>query len=456
VAGGVVVVVGGGVAGLTTAYRLLRADPSLDVTVLESEHRAGGRLATASVGGLEIDAGPDSFVARKPWAADLCRELGLELAEPGARGAFAWTERGLEPLPPSALGVPATVGDLLRWPGLSRGGRLRAIGDLVRKPRKDAAAEALGALLRRRLGDEATERLVAPLLGGLFAGDVDRLDLRSTFPELERWERGFGSLIRGAKAALDAAGDAGPMFVRPSGGVSALPRALVDAIGVDMVRTGVRVRAVEPHGPSHVVRWDAGELEADAVVVATPAFVAAELLPAAAEPLNAIPYVSTSVVLLVYPEGTAAALPDATGFVVPAGAAPMTAATFLSRKWPDPAFGEHAVVRCFVGASGSEDVLSSTDEDIVEAVSRHLAAVLALPERPETSGVVRWSRSMPQYEVGHAGRVGAVTEALPRGIFVAGNAYGGVGVADAVRGANEAADRVREHLAGDRTTTEHR
>jgi oxygen-dependent protoporphyrinogen oxidase len=451
---GRVVVVGGGVAGLATAHRLIRGDPSPQVTVLEAEGRAGGRLRTASVGGLELDAGPDSFVARKPWAADLCRELGLELAEPGARGAFAWTDRGLEPLPPSALGVPASVGDLLRWPGLSRAGRLRALGDLIRKPRTDAADESLGALLRRRLGDEATERLVAPLLGGLFAGDIDRLDLRSTFPELERWERGFGSLIRGARAALDAAGDAGPMFVRPAGGASALPRALVEAIGADRVRTGARARTVEPRGASHVVRWDAGELEADAVVVAAPAFVAAELVPAAAESMEAIPYVSTSVVLLVYAVGTAAALPDATGFVVPVGAAPMSAATFLSRKWPDPSFADRAVVRCFVGASGSEDVLAAPDGDIVEAVSRHLSAVLPLPELPEASRVVRWPRSMPQYEVGHAGRVRAVAEALPPGIFVAGNAYGGVGVADAVRSANEAAERVREHLAGDRTTTE--
>jgi protoporphyrinogen/coproporphyrinogen III oxidase len=453
---GRVVVVGGGVAGLATAHRLLRAEPALDLTVLEAEDRAGGRLTTAEVGGLELDAGPDSFVARKPWAADLCRELGLELVEPRARAAFAWTDRGLEPLPPGALGVPATVGDLLRWPGLSRAGRLCALGDLVRKPRKDAADESLGALLRRRLGNEATERLVAPLLGGLFAGDVDRLDLRSTFPELERWERGFGSLIRGAKAALDAAEDAGPMFVRPKGGVSALPGALVGAMGEVRVRTGVRVRAVEPRGAAHVVRWDSGEVEADVVVVATPAFVAAELVPGAAGPLGAISYVSTSVVLLVYPEGTAAALPDATGFVVPAGSAPMTAATFLSRKWPDPAFGERAVVRCFVGAAGSEDVLSAPDEDIVEAVARHLAAVVALPERPEASRVARWSRSMPQYEVGHPDRVRAVAEALPPGIFVAGNAYGGVGVADAVRSANEAAGAARDRLAGDRTTTERR
>ncbi len=456
--GRVVVVVGGGVAGLATAHRLLTAEPSLEVVVLEAEDRVGGRLRTATVGDLELDAGPDSFVARKPWAADLCRELGLELVEPDARGAFAWTDHGLEPLPTSALGIPAGVGELLRWPGLSRGGRARALADLLRKPRRDARDESLGALLRRRLGHEATERLVAPLLAGLFAGDVDRLDARSTFPELQRWEQGFGSLIRGAKAALDASDDAGPMFVRPTDGVGALPYALRVAIGDERVRTGVRVRAVEREGSSFVVRSDDGELAADAVVVTTPAFVAGELLAPtpAAGPLTAIPYVGTSVVLLVYPEGSGVTLPDATGFVVPSGKTPMTAATFLSRKWPTPAFGDRAVLRCFVGASGSEDVLDASDDDIVEAVGRHLSAVLPLPERPPASRVVRWPRSMPQYEVGHAQRVRAVTDGLPPGIFVAGNAYGGVGVADAVRSANEAAEHALAHLAGDRIETERR
>lgn len=452
--GRAVVVVGGGVAGLATAHRLLRADPSIELTLLEAGGRAGGRLTTAEVGDLELDAGPDSFVARKPWASELCRELGLQLVEPGARGAFAWTDRGLEPLPESALGIPAAAGELLRWPGLSRAGRVRALGDLVRKPRKDPRDESLGALLRRRLGDEATERLVAPLLGGLFAGDVDRLDVGSTFPELHRWERAFGSLIRGARAALDAAGDAGPMFVRPGGGVTALPEALLASIGRERVRTGVRVLAIGSRGAAHVVRSDAGELDAGAVVVATPAFVAAELVAAAAPALRSIPYVSTSVVLLVYPEGTGSTLPDATGFVVPPGAAPMTAATFLSRKWPDPAFGDRAILRCFVGASGTEDVLGAPDEDIVEAVARHLAAVVPLPERPEASRVVRWPRSMPQYQVGHADRVRAVAGSLPPGIFVAGNAYDGVGVADAVRSANEAAGRVLAHLAGDHSRVE--
>ncbi|HEX6332569.1 MAG TPA: protoporphyrinogen oxidase [Actinomycetota bacterium] len=456
---GSVAVVGAGVAGLTTAFRLLQKDPSLEVTILEAATDVGGRLRSARVGDLVLEAGPDSFVARKPWAVDLCRELGLDLVAPESEGAFVWTERGLVRLPPSALGVPAGGRAVAGWPGLSRGGRARALLDLVRRPRPGEGDEALGALLRRRLGDQATDGLTAPLLAGLFAGDVDRLGVAATFPELTAWEREVGSLLRGARAALGAAGDAGPMFLRPAAGVGALPAALARALGPERIQTSTEARAIVRDGSGFVVRTaDDREAAAGSVVLATPAFVAgplvADLSPAAAADLEAVRYVSTAVALLVYPEGTAGALPDATGFVVPIGRAPMTAATFLSRKWPEPGSGDRAVLRCFVGADGTEDVLDAADGEIVEAVARHLAALLPLPERPDDAAFVRWPRSMPQYEVGHLDRVARIEAALPPGIVVAGNAYRGVGVADTVRSAGEAAERTLAHLAGHQRGTE--
>jgi protoporphyrinogen/coproporphyrinogen III oxidase len=448
-----VVVVGGGVSGLTAAHRMLEAESALDVVVLESEPDVGGRLRTATVGGLQLESGPDSFVARKPWAADLSQELGLELTEPGARDALIWTERGLVPLPESALGIPTDLEEVVRWPGLSRRGRVRALADLVHKARAPEGDQSIGSLVRRRMGDEIAERLTGPLLGGLFAGDVDRLSVDATFPELARWDRAFGSLIRGARAASRAAVDAGPMFLRPRGGVGQLPRALFERVGRHRVRLESPVRSIERDGQAFVVRTAREVLHADAVVLATPAFVAAELVRgldgSAARSLGEIPYASTGVVQLVYPEGTADALPEATGFVVPRGRAPMTAATFVSRKWPDAAFGTRAVVRCFVGAVGFEDVLDEPDEDIVDAVCRHLAAFLPLPGHPSASLVVRWPRSMPQYEVGHLERVRAIEASLPAGIFPTGNAYQGVGVADAVHGAGLAAERVRVHLGAE-------
>src|SRR5437867_2738338 len=195
-----VIVVGGGVAGLATAYRLARA--AVDVVVLEAADRPGGRVTAIEVDGLQLDAGADSFVARKPWAVELCRELGLGIETPGTSGSLLWTEAGLVRfLKDSPFGIPGDVGDLMRWPGLSSSGRLRAAQDLVRRKRRHGPEETLGQLLRRRLGDDATDLAVGPLLGGLYAGDVDKLSALATFPELVGWEDSQGSLIRGSQAA---------------------------------------------------------------------------------------------------------------------------------------------------------------------------------------------------------------------------------------------------------------
>jgi oxygen-dependent protoporphyrinogen oxidase len=451
-----VVVVGGGVAGLTTAYRLTRTDDPPDVTVLEADAVVGGKLRSVRVDDLELEAGADSFVARKPWAIELAKELGLgrELIAPGSSGAFLWTERGLvRYAKDSAFGIPGDVGQVFRWPGVSRAGRFRALQDLVRKPRRDTADESLGSLLRRRLGDEVTERAIAPLLGGLFAGDVDELSVQATFPELVAWERSQGSLIRGAQAArrtIRVGEAAGPMFLKLRGGTSRLTDALADAIGRDHVVTGDRAVRVEPRGRGVVVHSERGAFDADAVVLAVPAHVAALLLepvaPVAAVELTSIASTSTAVVFSVYQEGTASALPEGTGFVVPRGMAPMTAATWLSNKWPDPAFGSRAVIRCYVGGAGDEDVVDSLDDDLIDACSRHLAAVLPLPDRPSAATVVRWRHAMPRYAVGHLDRVRRIRASLPGGIFVTGSSYGGVGIPDTVRDATETATAVREHL----------
>ena len=450
-----VVVVGGGVAGLTTAFRL--SQRGVDVAVVESSDHVGGRLRSVTVGDLELEAGPDSFVARKPWAVELCRELGLELDAPRASRAQMWTERGLVDLPPSALGVPSDASALWSWAGLSRAGRIRALADLVKRARPDGGDAPLGSLLRRRLGDEATERLVAPLLAGLFAGDVDRLGAAATFPELPEWERRFGSLIRGAKAATSASATAGPMFVRPRAGVAVLPNELAERLGAGAITTRTAVRKTEPRGGGFAITADVGAMLARCLVLATPSSATADFVaqawPKLAAHLRMLRTVSTAVVLLVYGEGTATALPDATGFVVPRERAPMTAATFLSRKWPDDRFRTRAVVRCFVGADGSEDVIDAPDDDLVHAVAAHLAAVTGLPPRPEHAAVVRWPGAMPQYEVGHLGRVDAIERSLPPGMFVVGNAYRGVGVADTVHGANEAAEAIHAYL-GEHDRTE--
>jgi oxygen-dependent protoporphyrinogen oxidase len=352
-------------------------------------------------------------------------------------GSLLWTDEGLVPfLKDSPFGIPCDFGDAMRWPGLTRAGRLRALRDLVSRKKNDDVEETLGAFLRRRLGDEATDVALGPLLGGLFAGDVDRLSARATFPELVAWERLQGSLIRGSQAARRVAAReaVGPMFVRPRGGVACLPEALARVLDTS-VECGEPVGAL-PNAPL--------------VVIATPAFEAARLLrdiaPDAAEGLDGIRYVSTSVVALVYPEETGSRLPEATGVVVPRGKAAFTACTFLSKKWPEASFGSRAVIRCYVGADGEEEILEAADADLIDACARHLSAVLDLPARVGHGAVHRWQRSMPQYEPGHQERVAQIREALPPGILLVGNAYDGVGVADTIRAANETAERAAGFL----------
>jgi protoporphyrinogen/coproporphyrinogen III oxidase len=458
-----VLVVGAGVGGLVAAYRLVRdAGRHVDVVLLEASRRVGGKLRAIGVGDLVVEAGADSFVARKPWAVALCEELGLgrELVAPASSGAYLWTAGGLVPFPKdAAFGIPSDLGDVLRWPGLSGRGRARAAQDLVRRPRRGSGDESLGALLRRRLGDEATDLAVGPLLGGLFAGDVDRLSVLSTFPELAAWERRQGSLIRGSQAARRASGgDRKPMFLRPAGGVSRLADALVEAIGGDRILLDRPATALRRASDRWVVATPEGALDVDAVVLATPAFESARLLrPVAgrsAAELDRISYASTGTVVLVYGDGTSGLLPRGTGFVVPSGRAPMTACTWLSNKWPSEAYGSRAVVRCYVGGVGSEDVVDEPEDEIVSALTRHLAALLPLPATVEASAMYRWRRAMPQYEVGHLERVAAILRGLPDGIFLTGSSVGGAGIADCVRHAGEAAQAVRTRVAGLRAEKE--
>lgn len=455
-----VVVVGGGIAGLSTAYRLVKdgAD-DLDVVVLESGRELGGKIRGAEVGGIELEAGPDSLLARKPWAVQLCEELGLgDDLTPASTGiTYIWTEAGLVRFPSGPFGISTDPVELWRWPGMSRKGKIRAGGDLIARPRRDEGDESLGRLLRRRIGDEATDALVAPLLGGLFAGDVDRLSVAATFPELGAWERDHGSLMRGARTAAKAGRAGGrtppPMFLRLKGGLRRLTASLAETIGADRLRLGAEVKALRATGDGFRVSVDGEELAAAVVVLTTPAFVTADLVerfaaPAARE-LRGIPYASTAVVLLVYPEGTGHDLPDSSGFVAPRGRLAMNAATLVSRKWPDASFGDRAVVRCFVGGMGVEDVVDQPDDDIVRGVSRQLAALLPLPEVPEAGRVVRWPRAMPQYEVGHLERVAFIEGSLPPGLYVVGQAYRGAGIPDCVKQANEVVARIRGRLAGE-------
>jgi len=436
-----VVVVGAGITGLTVAYRISHAPVAAEVLVVDTDREPGGVIRSVQVGDLELEAGPDSFLVGKPWAMDLCYELELEreLVPQGAIASQILTRRGLLPVPPGRLGIPASSIGLLRWKGMSVAARLRALAEPAVPRRRSGADRSVGQLLRRRLGRGATNALVAPLLSGIFAADIDLLSVDAAFPELARWDRELGSLRAGARAKVTPVRriPAGPTtpFATIRGGLRRLPDALAEALGAERLRLG-----------STVVTTSGDDLPADSVVLATPAPVSANLLadlaPQASVLIRGIRAASTAIALFAYPKGTNRLLPETSGFVAPRGMLPITAATAISKKWPRPAFGSRAVVRAFVGGAGLEDELDRLDEDILSSAEEAVASVYRLKAAPEHAMLVRWPGSMPQYAVGHLDLVGAIDAALPAGLYVAGGAYHGVGIPDRIREAGAIADRV--------------
>jgi oxygen-dependent protoporphyrinogen oxidase len=468
-----VVVVGGGIAGITAAYRLVRRANGrpMEVTLLEASERLGGKLLTLDLDDLRVEGGADSFVVRKPWAVELCKELGLggELVVPASSGAYVWTRGRLVRYPErSAFGIPASAWEILRWPGLSLPGRLRAATEFLHRVRRSETDESIGSMISRRMGSEALRVLVGPLLAGLHAGDPFRLSVRATFPELVSWEQGRESLIRGSRLAVKAArsaaasreGAARPgrvverdaIFATVWGGLSRLVATLEEAIGASRIRLGAPVGALRRTDQEYVVESPIGTLRADALVLATPAFESARLLGSvngeAARLLATIPYASTAVIVFVYPPGTAPQVPEGTGFVVPPGNGVMTACTWMSRKWPQEWADDRAILRCFVGRAGDERGLEMDDEELARVVQEEVLAAVPLGLPPAISRVVRWTNSMPQYEVGHLERLSKLDACLgdTPGIFVTGSAYRGIGIADCVHQASEAAARVRDFL----------
>jgi oxygen-dependent protoporphyrinogen oxidase len=464
-----VVVVGGGIAGLSAAYALSQSEgPPVACTLVEAESRLGGKILTEQADGFVIEGGPDSFLSLKPWGIELCRKLGLEDrligTNPDRRRTFVYSRGRLEELPEGlALGFPARLGPFLRSGLLSWPGKLRLGAEVLVPRRREEGDESMGAFFRRRLGDEALERIIEPLMTGIYAGDADRLSIQATFPRFPEMEREHGSIVRsmlGARRRRKASekGEASRWtpFVTLRGGLSELVRALTGRLSTVKVCVGRRVRAIRARGEGagyEVLLEDEPPIAADAVVLATPAFGAAGLL----EPLDAtlagmlggIPYASTATVTLGYRrEGFSHSL-DGYGFVIPRveGRA-LLASTWSSSKWDHRAPDGSVLIRSYVGGAGRDAALEGSDEELVELVRADLRHVMGVTEEPVLARVFRWPRAMPQYLVGHLERLAVIEERLKRwpGVFLAGAAYRGVGIPDCIRDGLGAADRVRAYF----------
>ncbi|WP_405515833.1 protoporphyrinogen oxidase [Streptomyces canus] len=461
-----VVVIGAGIAGLAAAHRL--AQRGARVTVLEASDRVGGKLLPGEIAGARVDLGAESMLARRPEAVALAREVGLDdrLQPPGTATASIWTRGALRPMPKGhVMGVPGTaeaLAGVLSEEGLAR------IEQDAELPRTEVGDDvAVGAYVAARLGREVVDRLIEPLLGGVYAGDAYRISMRSAVPQLFQVARTHTSLTEGVReiqARMAANQQTGPVFMGIEGGVGTLPLAVADSVrarGGEIV-TGAPVTELrrEPSGGWRVVAADR-VLHADAVVVAAPAPAAAGLLraeaPEAATELDTVEYASMALVTLAYRRSDTA-LPAGSGFLVPpVDGRTIKASTFASQKWgwiadenPDV-----VVLRTSVGRYGETKILERDDTALVD-VSRHdLREATGLAATPLETRVTRWTDGLPQYPVGHHARVARIREHVAKlpGLAVCGAQYDGVGIPACIASAYAAVDQIQGDLTAVRELT---
>ncbi|MFJ6854179.1 protoporphyrinogen oxidase [Streptomyces sp. NPDC091271] len=461
---GHVVVIGGGIAGLAAAHRLL--DSGLRVTVLEATERLGGKLMTGEIAGTRVDLGAESMLARRPEAVGLATAAGLgdRLRPPATATASVWTRDALRPMPKGHVmgvpGDPSALSGVLSPEGLARIAEERdltptAVGDDV----------AVGSYVADRLGREVVDRLVEPLLGGVYAGDAYRISMRAAVPQLFEAVKEGGPLLDGVLRIQERAAarqQTGPVFQGIEGGIGTLPGAVADAVraaGAEIL-TETPVLGLTRTGEGWDVRTDSRVIAADALVLATPAWSASTLLaaecPAASVELAAVEYASMALVTMAFRrtdiEDTEA-LRGRSGFLVPpVDGRTIKAATFSSNKWQwaADAAPDLFVLRTSVGRYGEEEHLHREDSELVAASLGDLASAAGLTARPVDTEVTRWIGGLPQYPVGHLSRVARIREEVAKlpGLRVCGAVYDGVGIPACVASAHRAADEIVQDLTG--------
>jgi oxygen-dependent protoporphyrinogen oxidase len=450
-----VLIAGAGISGLSVAYYLRRLRPDLSITLLDSRERLGGVITTLAKSGFVIEGGPDSFITLKPWGMQLCRDLRIEdrlfSTDPANRKVYILSRGRLEPLPPGVmLTAPTRVLPLLKSRLFTWRGKIRMGMDLFLPRGPEIEDESLGAFVRRRLGQEAVDKIAEPILGGIFLAEADQLSLRSTFPRFIEMEKDHRSLIlamrRQAKPAGGAGGAAASPFRTLPGGMGELVEALRAALPKVEFRTGVRVERIE--SPRRVVTTR-GVMEPDAVVLAVPppdcASILRGLLPEIADRVSCIPTLTTATVSLGYREPKTTVPLDATGFVIARGEnRRILACTWTSRKFAKRAPAGHLLVRCFFGG-GKNEAMARHDAPTLERIAREeLSDLMGLKDEPVVAAVHHWPAANPIYEVGHEARVREIEERLDPALnlYLTGSGFRGIGIPDCVADAKKVAAEV--------------
>jgi len=448
--------VGGGISGLSAAWYLQRQAAQrgerIEYTLLESGPRWGGKVLTehvvASGGEYVVEAGPDAFITQKPWALELANELGI-----GARlipinesvTSIYVLDRGRPVVMPEGvlLVVPTRFWPFVTSRLFSLRGKLRMGLDLFTAPRRDDGDETLAQFVRRRLGNEALDKIAEPLMSGIYNADAEAMSIMATFPRFRQIEKKYGSLIRGmvrtrASAARPGAPRPAPMFMSMQGGTQELVDALLPRLWGDLrLDTRVIDLAALPGGGYRLITNNEDVIHADAVVLTTPAYTTAELVaplaPDAAALLGTIRYVGTGTLSFAFRATDIIKPINGLGLVVPKGEnRPINAITISSTKFSHRAPQGHVLLRAFFGGSRSPASMDYDDARLLGVVRAELRDILGIEAEPIFHRIYRWPNANPQYDVGHLERVAKLEAALPPGVYVTGGAYRGVGMPDCV------------------------
>lgn len=470
------VIVGGGIAGLSAAWYAQQAAAqrgiTLHTTILEAAGRWGGKVLTEQIdgpgGGYLLEAGADALLTHKPWAVALARELGVDAQLVGGQEAnsrtFVLHRNRLQPLPKGLqLLAPTQVWPFARSPLFSLSGKVRIGLEALIPPRRDTGDESLADFVRRRFGREALETLAEPLMADVYSMDSSRQSIQATFPQFPTLEAQYGSVIRGVRGAArqarqrTAAPSSAPTlpFVSFDQGIQTLVDALVSRLSLT---TTLRLHsAVDrvvrlPAGSYRVLLADGTHVEADTVIVATPARAAADFLreaaPVAAAHLSAIRYASIGNAYLAYRRSDVSHPLNGYGAVIPRREGRrIDGMSWTSSKWAGRAPAHHVLLRIFFGGPHTRALAAVADEELLAIVREEVTALLGVQASPLFQRVYRWSDGYPQYEIGHLARVSAIEAALPAGLSVTGSAYRGIGVPDCIRQGQEAAQRAMTALA---------
>jgi protoporphyrinogen/coproporphyrinogen III oxidase len=461
-----VVVIGGGITGLTTAFYLQKEarenNLPIEVNLIEASHRLGGKMQTVVQDGFTIERGPDSFLGRKQSMSRLVKAVGMEdkLVRNTAGKSFVLVNQRLFPMPGgSIMGIPTQIAPFVATGLFSVPGKLRAAADFVLPRSSKKEDQALGEFFRRRFGDEVVENLIEPLLSGIYAGDIDQLSLMSTFPQFYQVEQKYRSLILGMRKSTPAPPKSSEkkesgIFLTLSTGLQSLADRIEELLEPQSVYKGSKVEQVHQNGKDkYVVEINSGHIiHADSIVVCVGHQITQSMF-SGFEFFNVfkeMPSTSVANVAMAFPKEAIEKDIEGTGFVVSRNSDyTITACTWTHKKWPHSTPKDKVLLRCYVGRSGDEAIVDLSDDQITKIVLDDLNKTMNITMEPDFTIVSRWKNSMPQYTVGHKKRIETVKQSVQKelpGVFLAGSSFEGIGLPDCVDQGEAAVKSVLDYL----------